>query len=90
MPPHPNDDKIIKKLRKKFLKIEMIVIRNSLHGVNMCSSRPCSMCLRIMKSFVIKNIYYTNSAGVLVMEKISQMNSDHKSQLAQYNITLDM
>ena len=81
MPVSHNDIKMIKKLQKKFKKIDFIVIKQSKVTHKLGSSRPCSMCLNTMQILKIKNVYYTNPTGDLVMEKVSRMTSTHKSQM---------
>lgn len=69
MPARPNDVKKIKKLQKKFNKIELLVIKQTKATSKLGSSRPCVMCLKMMQILKIKNVFYTNSYGDIVMEK---------------------
>lgn len=48
-------------------KCDLWVCRNNVIGTN---SHPCKMCMRIIKSFGIKKIHYTNSNGEWANENI--------------------
>jgi tRNA(Arg) A34 adenosine deaminase TadA len=84
MPAMPNDIKKIKKLQKKFIKIELLVIKQTKATSKLGSSRPCAMCLKMMQILKIKNVFYTNSDGNIIMEKVSRMTSTHQSQMTKY------
>lgn len=77
----PNDMKMIKKLQKKFSKIELVVIKQTNATAKLGISKPCCVCLRMMQILKIKNVTYTNSDGEFIMEKISHMTSTHRSQM---------
>lgn len=84
MPARPNDVKKIKKLQKKFSKIELLVIKQTKATSKLGSSRPCAMCLKMMQILKIKNVFYTNSDGNIIMEKVSRMTSTHQSQMTKH------
>ena len=54
--------------------IDMFVIRINKNG-KLGESRPCIDCLKMlnMSKFIIKNIYYSTSEGLVVKEKFSNM-----------------
>lgn len=72
---------MIRRLRKKCSKIEFIVIKQSQAAVCLGNSRPCSVCLNMMKLLNFKNVYYSDTTGNIIVEKISQMQSTHFSQM---------
>jgi hypothetical protein len=79
-----NDKKIMKKVRRKFSQISMVVIKSSsTHKLG--SSRPCNMCLHAMKIMHIKYIYYSNANGEIVKEKIKYMKSTHSSAYQKHS-----
>ena len=73
----------IKKITQKLSKISLIVIRRSSTG-NLTGSKPCSACIKIMKLLKMKKVYYSNSNGEMVLEKINMISSDHKSQMLRH------
>lgn len=80
----PTTDKntrIIKKIRKKFSKIELIVIKQSNSGSFLGNSKPCHMCGMMMKTLNFKNIHYTDKHGSIISERVSKFDSMHVSQL---------
>lgn len=79
-----NYKKCLKKIKKKFAKIDIIVIRCSLKNVNLCNSHPCGKCIHILKALGVKRVYYTDKNTELVSQKISLITSCHDSQLTQY------
>lgn len=75
------EQKMLRRIQRKFSKVSFIVIKQSAKGEKLGSSRPCGMCVRAMKILCIKNVYYTNVDGDIIMEKINTMVSNHKSQM---------
>ncbi len=53
-------------------KGDLLVIRINNNG-NLCNSRPCINCLKMMKDVKIKKVYYTNNDGELVVEQVKDM-----------------
>lgn len=83
---HPTtyeDNRIIKKLRKKCSKIELVVIKQSDAGLKLGNSQPCCICIMMMKVLNFKNVHYTDKNGTLISEKISDLNSTHISQMTR-------
>jgi hypothetical protein len=74
------DDKNLRKLRKKFSKIDLIVIKRSGSSENLGSSRPCCDCLKVLKILHLNVVYYSTSLGNIEYEKIRDMTSTHMSQ----------
>jgi hypothetical protein len=72
------EKKCIKRARRKFSQISIIVIKSSTtHKLG--SSRPCNMCLHALKIMHIKYVYYSNTYGEIIKEKIKYMKSNHIS-----------
>ena len=81
---HPTtykDNKIIKKLRKKCSKIELVVIKQSDAGLKLGNSQPCCVCSMMMKVLNFKRVHYTDVNGTFISEKVSDLNSNHISQM---------
>jgi hypothetical protein len=80
-----NEKKIIKKARRKFSQISMVVIKSSVtHKLG--SSRPCNMCLHAMQIMNIKYVYYSNIDGKIIKEKIKHMKSTHVSSYQKHSL----
>lgn len=61
--------------------INLLVIRIDKYG-NYCSSRPCSSCLKFMKTIdglKISKVYYFDTNGKFICEKLKDMKSEHTS-----------
>ena len=80
------EKKIFKKLRKKCSNVEIVVIKQSTKAICLGNSRPCIICLNMMKLLNFKNVYYSNSDGDMISEKVSDMQSTHKSQMTRSNL----
>ena len=78
------DDKNLRKLRKKFSKIDLIVIKRSGSSENLGSSRPCRDCLKVLKILHLNIVYYSTALGDIVHEKIRDMTSTHVAQSALF------
>ena len=78
-----NNKKVIRNLRKKCSKIELIVIKQSNKGICLGNSRPCCMCLNFMKVLKFKGVYYSINNTTLAYEKIYNMESLHISQIGR-------
>lgn len=76
-----NENKLIKKLRKKCSNIDFIVIKQSKTATHLGNSRPCCECIRIMKILTIKNVHYTDINGEIISERVSKMTNGHKTQI---------
>lgn len=70
------------KLVKRLKKTDILVFRTSATGIKY--SKPCSDCIKTLKYFNIRGVYYTSENGVLVYEKISDIQSNHKSQMTRH------
>jgi tRNA(Arg) A34 adenosine deaminase TadA len=55
--------------------VSLLVIRVNKTG-ELRNSKCCSICLQIMKSFNIKNVYYSDDKGNFIKEKVKYMYSD--------------
>ena len=64
-------------------KIDIIVIRIN-NKNELLNSKCCSVCLKIMQAYNIRNIYYSNDKGVIVKEKIKIMIPEYNSSGAVY------
>lgn len=70
------------KVRRKLYKTDILVFRNSLHGIK--NSRPCADCLETMKQIGIRRVYYSSNSGEIICEKVSQMVSNHHSKMSRH------
>lgn len=75
-----NNWKIFGKIKKN---INLIVIRIDKNN-NICSSRPCYNCLKMMQQLFINKVYYTDDNGNLIMEKIKHMISIQSSAVVRF------
>jgi hypothetical protein len=75
-----NDNKNLRNLRKKFSKIDLVVIKRAGLSDRLGSSRPCCECLRILKILHINIVYYSTPSGEIEYEKIRDMESTHLAQ----------
>ena len=76
-------NKYMKKIRKRFSRIDIIVIKSSKTGSHLGNSKPCSVCSNMLKKVGIRNIYYSTSDGSIIMEKVINLKTDHLSQCSQ-------
>jgi hypothetical protein len=74
------ENKNLQKLRKKFSKINLIVIKLSGSAKNLGSSKPCCNCLKILKILHVNTVYYSTQLGAIEYEKICDMESTHVAQ----------
>ena len=70
------------KLFRKLGKTDILVFRNSPAGIR--NSKPCSQCISTMKNLNIRRVYYSIEDGSLVYEKISEIHSNHRSQMTRH------
>ena len=70
------------KLNKKLTKTDILVFRTSSSGIR--NSKPCSECIQIMKKLNIRRVYYSTNEGSLVYEKVSNIESTHRSQMSRH------
>lgn len=83
---HPTtykDNRIIKKLRKKCSKIELVVIKQSKTDAKLGNSQPCCVCSMMMKVLNFKNVHYTDKNGNIISEKVIDLKSTHISQMTR-------
>ena len=67
------------KSSRKLKSIDILVFRITSNGI--CNSKPCLDCIKSMKQFNIRKIYYSTDDGLLKCEKISQIENSHRSQM---------
>ena len=70
------------KLARKMKKTDIMVFRVSSAGIKY--SKPCCECIKTMKKFNIRRVYYSLDNGALVYEKISEIHSTHRSQMTRH------
>ena len=71
--------KIYNKIKKKFSKIELFVIKHNNERFGM--SKPCANCIYVIKKLGFKNVCYS-TMDKIVIEKVKYLFSDHLSQAA--------
>ena len=62
---HAELDVCLKSGKEDLSKYEIIVIRIDRLG-RACNSRPCNGCMSVINQFGIKEIWYSNSDGIIV------------------------
>lgn len=67
---------------KRLKKTDILVFRTSATGIK--CSKPCYECIKTLKNFNIRGVYYSSEKGVLVYEKISDIQSKHRSQMTRH------
>jgi deoxycytidylate deaminase len=72
----------IQRFAKKF---DIYVVRISKGSEHYSSSMPCQNCVKTLKKYGFKNIYYSIGDGGFKKVKIRDMDSDHLSN-AQNNL----
>jgi deoxycytidylate deaminase len=79
---------VTKRLQRKLSKIDILVWRQTSEGgeIILKQSKPCHDCIVILKKLGIKGVYYTDSNGNILYEKISNINNMHKSQLSRSSL----
>ena len=60
-------------------KTRIIVIK--FNGKNLGESKPCKYCINLIKNMGIKTIMYSNSLGIFITEKSSEIVNDHVSKI---------
>ena len=70
------------KLNRKLSKTDIMVFRKSSSGIR--NSKPCSDCIKTMKKLNIRRVYYSTDDGCLVYEKVSDIYSEHRSQMTRH------
>lgn len=69
---HAEQNAIMKVRDKKKLKnASIIVIRINHFSESISNARPCENCMRSIRFFHIKNIYYSDSKGQIILEKLT-------------------
>ncbi len=74
LPPYKKNKKN-KKRRVKRKTVNLLVIRTTRNG-ELRNSRPCTKCIKQLSKlryYKIKNVYYSNAKGDIVMERWSYM-----------------
>ena len=78
--------KKIRKLRRKFKNIDLLVFKKTHTGV-IGYSKPCCNCIRTMKYFGINKVYYStgtkdeNNICILKCERVSKIQNTYQSQI---------
>jgi len=57
---------------------DILVIRIDRTG-KLNNSKPCNECIQMLKKYNINRVYYSNSEGEIVCEKVCQITTDHMS-----------
>jgi len=79
-----SEEKYMNKIIQKFSKISLIVIKKTNNTECLCISKPCVSCIKIMKLLKMKNIYYSDANGDIILEKINNISSCHESQMLKF------
>jgi hypothetical protein len=69
-------------IQRQLNNVQLLVIR--IGGRNKSSfidSKPCKHCINYMRSLGLKKIYYTDSNGSIIYEKVRDMQSEHVSMV---------
>lgn len=74
-----------KKSRKKWC---LLVIRRSKTGI-LNNSKPCTDCIKMMKTYGIYKIFYSNEKGDIVYEKVNNMISRPSSGRKYFNTLIN-
>lgn len=53
----------------------LLVVRVSANG-QLCDSKPCCMCVNLMRLHGVKRVYYSNVDGEMCCQKISQLTEE--------------
>ena len=73
---------LLKSLKRQLLHgyntVDIIVIRIN-KSSDLRNSRPCSDCIKYLKELGIRKVYYSNSDGNIVYEKVKDMKEYHTS-----------
>jgi len=56
----------------------MVVIRINTKN-ELVNSKPCENCIYYLRLYGIKNVYYSNENGEIVKEKITEIESEHRT-----------
>jgi deoxycytidylate deaminase len=48
------------------------------------NSKPCAKCCESLKTFGFKKIYYSDNYGKIVIENISDIQTDHLSRMQKH------
>lgn len=78
-----SEEKYINKLLKKFSKISLIVIKKNNNDM-LSMSKPCDECIKVMKILKMKNIYYSDHNGDIILEKVHNIETFHTSQMFKF------
>ena len=73
-----------RKLNRFFKKIDIIVYRVG-NDDQLLESKPCSECIKVLKKFNVKGVYYSKRNGTICYERIRNIKSNHLSQLTRWN-----
>lgn len=91
---HSEIDSLLKRIRSRkrrylvFQKLQkdyelkgssIVVIRYSRNTGLLQNSKPCENCLTIMKNVGIKHVYYSDSNGQIIKEKVQNIQSSYCS-----------
>lgn len=65
-----------KNIRRLMSKVKLVVVRTLLTG-ELAESKPCRDCIMYMRYIGVRRVYYTNANGILIHQKISEIQSEH-------------
>lgn len=71
-----------KSKRKK--KVSLMVIRVTRSG-KLCNSKPCAKCIQYlatMKYYTVKDVYYSDETGQIVVVKLSKLLNDRNKHVS--------
>lgn len=67
----------IKRKKKRYI---MVIVRISKDGDSFLYSKPCSLCLDMLRLFRVRKILYTEDDGSIRMVKISELTNSYISK----------
>ena len=62
-----------------------MVVRVSGNGT-LTDSKPCCMCINMMKKFGIYRVYYSDENGCISYQRVDQMQSDSEKSDTEINV----
>lgn len=71
----------VKKVRITHGKHNILVVRISPDN-QLCDSKPCCMCINLMRMYGIKKVYYSDCDGNMCYQKISRIPEDFEDHVS--------
>ena len=59
-------------------KYDILVVRIN-NTETLVDSKPCSMCIKMMKDYGIRKVYYSNADSTITEQKVADMIPEHVS-----------